>query len=414
MRGEPVIVKQLLQKAKDSALLAIEFYNKPAVSFKSEGFITMMCIAWTSLFHAYFFKNKIKPYHKKNENSKRSRYDTIPIELADGKKIKENKWWELSKCLNNFYKSESNNPVRKNLEFFYKIRNMIEHRNNPELDPNLYAECQANILNFNNFLKEHFGEKHSLDYMLSYTIQMFKSNKNLFEATNSELKKKNALEIVEFIKSFRTSLSSDVFESPEYAYKAVLIQVKNHESKDTLPLKFINEKDLTDEQKEQLKNMGIVLIKEKTVYKNEIPDNFTLTYQQLKEKVKERLPHIRQVYFEKIKKYLWIRYDNQLAYKRIHNPRSSKSQYTYYYDEKIIDEFAKICPPITPATEPIVSHIELLVDNILDAKNDSPQADTSEWEKEIDQLVYKLYELTDEEIKIVEGGKMKKDKIYNR
>ena len=62
-------------------------------------------------------------------------------------------------------------------------------------------------------------------------------------------------------------------------------------------------------------------------------------------------------------------------------------------------------PPIPSTSEPIVSHIELLVDNILDAKNDSPQADTSEWEKEIDQLVYKLYELTDEEIAIVEGGK---------
>jgi len=92
MRGEPIIVKQLLTKAKDSAMLAIEFYNKPAVNFKSEGFITMMCIAWTGLFHAYFFKNKIKPYYRKNENSKRSRYKTITIEIADGEKIKENKW----------------------------------------------------------------------------------------------------------------------------------------------------------------------------------------------------------------------------------------------------------------------------------------------------------------------------------
>ena len=45
MKGETRIVKQLLKKAKDSTLLAIEFYNKPAVNFKSEGFITMMCIA---------------------------------------------------------------------------------------------------------------------------------------------------------------------------------------------------------------------------------------------------------------------------------------------------------------------------------------------------------------------------------
>lgn len=403
MKGEPVIVKQLLQKAKDSALLAVEFYNKPAVSFKSEGFITMMCIAWTSLFHAYFVKNKIKPFYKEKENGKRNRYKKITIELSygktiklsDGKPINEFKWWELSECLKKYYGSDTNNPVRNNLEFFSIIRNMIVHRNTPELDPTLYAECQANILNFNNFLKKHFGEKHSLDYMLSYTIQMFNSNKNFLEATTSELKNKNSLEIVEFIKSFRSSLSTDVFESPEYSYKAVLIKVKNHESKDALPLEFINDKNLTDKDREHLKNMGIVLIKEKTIYKNEIPDNFTLTYAQLKEKVKERLPHIRHVYFEKIKKYLWIRYDNQLAYKRIHNPKSSKSQYTYYYDEKIIDEFAKMCPPITPATEPIVSQIESLVDKILaitkdDDYLDNPdkQAKVKEYEHQIDQMVY--------------------------
>lgn len=32
-----------------------------------------------------------------------------------------------------------------------------------------------------------------------------------------------------------------------------------------------------------------------------------------------------------------------------------------------------------------------------------PQADTSEWEQEIDRLVYQLYELTEVEIKIIEG-----------
>jgi hypothetical protein len=45
-----------------------------------------------------------------------------------------------------------------------------------------------------------------------------------------------------------------------------------------------------------------------------------------------------------------------------------------------------------------------LVDKILEAKKENPEADTSHWESEIDQLVYKLYDLTDEEIKIVEEG----------
>jgi adenine-specific DNA-methyltransferase len=44
-----------------------------------------------------------------------------------------------------------------------------------------------------------------------------------------------------------------------------------------------------------------------------------------------------------------------------------------------------------------------LVDKILEAKRSHPQADTSAWEREIDQIVYLLYGLTEEEIKIVEG-----------
>ena len=46
-----------------------------------------------------------------------------------------------------------------------------------------------------------------------------------------------------------------------------------------------------------------------------------------------------------------------------------------------------------------------LVDQILAAKKSEPKADTTVLEKEIDQLVYQLYGLTEEEIKIVEGGK---------
>jgi len=45
------------------------------------------------------------------------------------------------------------------------------------------------------------------------------------------------------------------------------------------------------------------------------------------------------------------------------------------------------------------------MDKILAAKKQNPQADTSEWEREIDRLVYQLYQLTEEEIKIIEINK---------
>jgi type II restriction/modification system DNA methylase subunit YeeA len=46
-----------------------------------------------------------------------------------------------------------------------------------------------------------------------------------------------------------------------------------------------------------------------------------------------------------------------------------------------------------------------IVDQILSAKRKVPGVDTMKWEREIDQLVYQLYGLTEDEIKIVEGAK---------
>ncbi|URA10893.1 Eco57I restriction-modification methylase domain-containing protein [Thermospira aquatica] len=49
-------------------------------------------------------------------------------------------------------------------------------------------------------------------------------------------------------------------------------------------------------------------------------------------------------------------------------------------------------PPITPANQSIVKQIEELVDKILVTKKSNSQADTTTWEREIDRLVYKLYD----------------------
>jgi hypothetical protein len=44
-----------------------------------------------------------------------------------------------------------------------------------------------------------------------------------------------------------------------------------------------------------------------------------------------------------------------------------------------------------------------MVDRILQIKKENATIDTTDLENQIDQLVYQLYELTEEEIKIVEG-----------
>ncbi len=60
-------------------------------------------------------------------------------------------------------------------------------------------------------------------------------------------------------------------------------------------------------------------------------------------------------------------------------------------------------PPITAQPRLTTEKIESLVDNILSAKKSNSSADTSKLESEIDQLVYKLYDLTPAEIAIIEG-----------
>ena len=59
--------------------------------------------------------------------------------------------------------------------------------------------------------------------------------------------------------------------------------------------------------------------------------------------------------------------------------------------------------PIKLADIQTQEKFEELVDQILTSKKTDPNADTSILEKEIDQLVYKLYGLTEEEIAVVEG-----------
>ncbi|MCQ2622601.1 class I SAM-dependent DNA methyltransferase [Helicobacter pylori] len=59
---------------------------------------------------------------------------------------------------------------------------------------------------------------------------------------------------------------------------------------------------------------------------------------------------------------------------------------------------------ITAKNKKIADKIIVLVDKILQTKEKDPKANTQELEKEIDALVYQLYNLTDEEIKIIEDG----------
>ncbi|MGT0054694.1 type IIG restriction enzyme/methyltransferase [Helicobacter pylori] len=72
----------------------------------------------------------------------------------------------------------------------------------------------------------------------------------------------------------------------------------------------------------------------------------------------------------------------------------------YRYQKAFIERLP--IPKITPQNQKLARKITDCAKAILEAKEKDPKANTQELEKEIDALVYQLYNLTDEEIKIIE------------
>lgn len=239
---------KLLEKAKESCLLAVDVYNKPMTSFRSAGYIVLMMIAWTSLFHA-IFEGKTNYYYKIEDGSR------IRYQKHDGEKVA----WDISKCVKEYFKTKDKtyDSIRANLEFFIPLRNKIEHRFMPELDSFIFSECQPLLSNFETILTEEFGEDHTINENLVYSLQFSKVPSKLKESKPS----KDFLRIKDQIMKYRASLPDEIFVNPNYAFKAALVQVNNPNKAD-YAIKFINIDDLDHEDREPLEN-ALGIIKEK-------------------------------------------------------------------------------------------------------------------------------------------------------
>src|SRR3954447_12502144 len=104
-KGLPALVRNHLIKARDSAISAVEIYNKPAIVFRSGNYVVLMTIAFTSLFHAIFYRQRRKPWYKLPSGKNiRTRYKRIDGDPAH---------WELAECVRQYYGSQTT-PEREN------------------------------------------------------------------------------------------------------------------------------------------------------------------------------------------------------------------------------------------------------------------------------------------------------------
>lgn len=203
---------ELLKKSQEAALAAVQIFNNPNISFKSESYVVLMIIAWTYLLHAYYRGEKIEYRYFNKQQGKRRKFETT--------KNGAYKYWELERCLND-PKSPIDKDSVNNLRFLIGLRHEIEHQMTSRIDDILSARFQACCLNYNEYIKKLFTEDLGIEKHLSFSLQ--------FSTISTEQKKmledhpELPANIQGYIQGFDAELSDEEFSNPHYAYRILFV-----------------------------------------------------------------------------------------------------------------------------------------------------------------------------------------------
>lgn len=237
--------KSTLESSIDSALLAVEIHNKPRTSFRVEGFITLMIIAWTRLFHAHFHQKEGDVY-----------YDEKP----DGNIM----YWNLQTCINKHGKTSK--PIEANLKLFIKLRNKVVHKFTEigKMDIDLFGECQALLYNYEDTLIKFFGQEYAINESLSFSLQFAQLRKKSQLEANKRLLSSDVKNLKNFVETYRDSLSSDIFNSNEYSIKLIPVPKISNTNRNDLAIEFVNLNSMSESDKDKF-SKSTALIKDKKV-----------------------------------------------------------------------------------------------------------------------------------------------------
>lgn len=249
------IKQELLNKSREAALAAVQVFNNPLITFKSEMFIVNMIIAWTYLLHAYYRSQKIEYRYYEELPSGRKKFDKT--------KHGAHKYWELERCLN-----DDDSPVDKdaanNLRFLIGLRHEIEHQMTTRIDDALSARFQAACLNFNDLIKNLFGDEYGIDKHLSFSLQFTSLSDEQTQALES-YKDILPAHVARFVEDYDGQLSVEEYNSPKYAYRVLFTQkTANRPGQADKVIEFV--KPDSEAAKGINKTYAVIKEKEKTKY----------------------------------------------------------------------------------------------------------------------------------------------------
>ena len=252
--------KTILENSIDCAILAVEIYNKPRTTFRVQGYITHMIMAWTKLFHAYFHHKIGDKFYYKKRNGR--------YELID----EERKAWELKTCISKY--GGLSEAQKANLLFFIKLRNKIEHRHieTDEIGISIFGECQAMLYNYENKLIEFFGEEYAINESLAFSLQFSRLRTNKQKLSEKTLLSKEVRELKEFIDKYKNAIPDETYTSQEYSIKLIQVPKISNTNRSDLAIEFVNWNSLSEEDRKNYEKVTTI-IKDKVVTKEVVnPD----------------------------------------------------------------------------------------------------------------------------------------------
>lgn len=230
--------ESLIDSSLTTALNAVEIYNKPRSMYRTENFITLMCIAWTRLLQAHILNTLGDIFYEKEKASG----EIIYID-------EDKKTWSLEKCVN---EAMQDGPPKENLKILIKLRNKFVHSiiSDTDLDSVLYGECQANLHNFESFLQNSFGKDFVISHNIDFSLQFSKRlTSDQWKAHRSRLSD-DAKSLLSFLDKYKSTLTKEIIDSPSFSFKAVLIPVIKNSGRDhDIAIEVIKEPIRADELK---------------------------------------------------------------------------------------------------------------------------------------------------------------------
>lgn len=203
---------ELIRKSREAALNAVQTFNNPLTTFKTETFIVLMVIAWTYLLHAYFRHNGLE-YRYFTQGPKRRKFDRT--------KSGAFKHWELARCLNE-KTCPLDGPTKHNLRFLSGLRHEIEHRGSAGTDESLSGRYLACCLNYERYICKLFGKQHSLGATTAFSLQFrdLSATRTLGEAVAPI-----PSNVAKYLQQFDAELSDEELTSPHFRCRFLFVPV---------------------------------------------------------------------------------------------------------------------------------------------------------------------------------------------